>query len=310
VPVRGRVVLVSLASLLCSATVAAAIGGCTSATVPQTPQAVPGSATPATSAPPAPPAPPGTPPRPPAELADVPERYRAYALDQARQLQDATRAFTAAIRQGDLAAAQARYAPTRASYERLEPVAELFEDLDTSIDSRVEAHSGPDDPEWTGFHRLELALFEQRRTDGLAPLADRLDADIANLGDWVRVVPLPTIDVVKGARELLEEVARTKITGEEDRYSHTDLSDFQANVDGSQEVWSLVAPAVMARDADLAARLAAGFTTIDAALAPYRHADGTFATYDALAPTDRQRLAAEVAAQSESLALLPGVLGL
>ena len=39
-----------------------------------------------------------------------------------------------------------------------------------------------------------------------------------------------------GASELIEEVSQGKITGEEDRYSKTDLWDFHANLEGSQAV--------------------------------------------------------------------------
>lgn len=37
--------------------------------------------------------------------------------------------------------------------------------------------------------------------------------------------------MANGAKELLDEVSRNKVTGEEDRYSRTDLADFKANVD-------------------------------------------------------------------------------
>ena len=48
--------------------------------------------------------------------------------------------------------------------------------------------------------------------------------------------------MVGGAAGLIEEVAASKISGEEDRYSHTDLWDFQANVEGSQKIVDLLRP--------------------------------------------------------------------
>jgi iron uptake system component EfeO len=240
----------------------------------------------------------------------VVDQYRAFALDQVQMLQAATTTFTDAVRRGDLAAAQAAYAPARASYERMEPVAELFEDLDSAIDSRVDAHAGPDDPEWTGFHRIELGLFQQHSTAGPADVADKLDADVTNLIGWVRAVRIDPVDVVKGAQTLLEEVARNKVTGEEDRYSHTDLSDFGANVEGGQVIWRLVEPAAKAVDPTESDEIDARFASVLGVLAPYRNADGTWRRYDTLAEADWQQLAADVAALSESMARLPGTLGL
>ena len=43
-----------------------------------------------------------------------------------------------------------------------------------------------------------------------------------------------------GAAELIEEVSEGKITGEEDRYSHTDLWDFAANIEGSKQLIMLL----------------------------------------------------------------------
>lgn len=48
--------------------------------------------------------------------------------------------------------------------------------------------------------------------------------------------------MVGGAAGLIEEVAASKISGEEDRYSHTDLWDFRANVEGSQKIVDLLRP--------------------------------------------------------------------
>lgn len=52
------------------------------------------------------------------------------------QLVAGTKAFTDAIKAGDVEKAKSLYAPTRQHYERIEPIAELFSDLDGSIDAR------------------------------------------------------------------------------------------------------------------------------------------------------------------------------
>ncbi len=87
--------------------------------------------------------------------------------------------------------------------------------------------------------------------------------------------------MVGGAAELIEEVASKKIAGEEDRYSRTDLVDFQANVDGAQKIVALLDPLVQKRDPALVTRVKGNFAKVDAVLGKYRTAHG-FESYDKL----------------------------
>ncbi len=48
--------------------------------------------------------------------------------------------------------------------------------------------------------------------------------------------------MLQGSVDLLNEVATSKITGEEEIYSHTDLYDFKANVEGAQKIYDLFKP--------------------------------------------------------------------
>ena len=144
----------------------------------------------------------------------------------------------------DLQAAQDAYAPSREPWERIEPIAGLVEQIDRKIDARVDDFAGVDDPEFTGWHRLEYLLFEKNTTEGGAPFADQLDKDVADLKAQFPSVEVKPIDVSNGAAELIEEVSEGKITGEEDRYSKTDLWDFDANLQGSQDAVGKLKPAL------------------------------------------------------------------
>lgn len=134
-----------------------------------------------------------------------------------------TKAFTDAIKAGDIEKAKALYAPTRQHYERIEPIAELFSDLDGSIDAREDDYEQKAaDPKFTGFHRLEKALFGDNTTKGMDQYADQLYTDVVDLQKRISELAFPPSKVVGGAVGLIEEVAASKISGEEDRYSHTD----------------------------------------------------------------------------------------
>ena len=147
----------------------------------------------------------------------------------------------------------------------------MFNDLDGSMDSREDDfEKKADDPKFTGFHRIEKGLFADKSTEGLAPFADKLMADTLDLQKRIAGLTIAPKNMVGGAAELIEEVASKKISGEEDRYSRTDLWDFQANIDGAQKIVALLDPLIVKQDPELSARLHENFAKVDALLAKYR----------------------------------------
>ena len=164
------------------------------------------------------------------------------------------------MRANNLKAAQDAFAPSRVPWERIEPIAGLVEEIDGKVDARVDDFAGVDDPEFTGWHRLEYLLFEKNTTEGGAPFADQLDKDIATLKEQFATVEVKPIDVANGAAELIEEVSEGKITGEEDRYSKTDLWDFDANLQGSQAAIDKLKPALEKADPALLGKINDGIS--------------------------------------------------
>jgi len=236
--------------------------------------------------------------------------YKAYVTREIAELVTGTKAFTDAVKAGDVAKAKALYAPTRRHYERIEPIAELFSDLDGRIDAREDDYEKKaEDPKFTGFHRLEKALFGDNSTKGMDTYADQLYTDTLDLQKRVDELAFPPSKVVGGAAGLIEEVASSKISGEEDRYSRTDLWDFQANVDGAQKIVNLLRPMLEKVDPALLAKVDANFSKVDATLAKYRTKDG-YETYDKLTTADRNAMKGPVTTLAEDLSKLRGTLGL
>lgn len=247
----------------------------------------------------------------PLELVTPIADYKLYVSRGVDTLVHDTRAFTDAVKAGDLAKAQALYASTRVSYEMIEPIAELFSDLDSAIDSRADDHEKKEeDPEFTGFHRIEYGLFAKKSTEGLTPFADKLMSDVTDLQTRIKGLTIPPDKMIGGAAALIEEVAATKISGEEDRYSHTDLWDFQANIDGAKKIVDLLRPLTERTDKAYAAKVDANFAAVEKTLAKYRVQGGGFETYDKLTEADRKALAAAITSLAEDLAKLQGLLGL
>ncbi|MEX9253009.1 iron uptake system protein EfeO [Pseudenterobacter timonensis] len=243
-------------------------------------------------------------------LGDAITAYKAYVMKETAELVSGTQAFTDAVKAGDIAKAKSLYAPTRQHYERIEPIAELFADLDGSIDTREDDYEQKAaDPKFTGFHRLEKALFGDNSVQGMEKYATQLNGDVQELQKRISELAFPPSKVVGGAAGLIEEVAASKISGEEDRYSHTDLWDFQANVDGAQKIVDLLRPQLQKESDELLAKVDGNFKKVNTILAKYRTQEG-FETYDKLTAADRNALKGPITSLAEDLSLLRGVLGL
>jgi len=229
--------------------------------------------------------------------------YTRYVTSQVTALQEQTQAFVTAVKAGDVAQAQALYPVARTYYERIEPVAESFGDLDPKIDAR-ENDVEPGDT-WTGFHVLERDLWAGDLSQS-GPVADQLTTDVDDLATRVQTLELQPLDLANGALGLLDEIASSKITGEEDRYSHTDLWDFQANLDGSQAAITSLRPVVAAADPELAASLDSAFAATQAELAQFASGDG-FVLYTTLTPAQVQGLSDSLNALAAQVSQVPAV---
>lgn len=236
------------------------------------------------------------------------DSYKRYVLSQTDALIPSTEAFVAAVKAKDVAKAKDLYPTTRTYYERIEPVAESFpNDLDPRIDLR-EADLEPGQ-KWTGFHALEKQLWVTGLQPDADALADQLLADVKELEAGVKA-PDWTIDstqIAGGAQGLLDEIASSKISGEEDIFSHTDLWDFKANVDGSQTAVASVRPILDERNAELGKRVDQRFADVEKLLEKYREGDG-FVSYDKVTEPQRQELSRAIDALSKEVSQVQGVI--
>lgn len=238
---------------------------------------------------------------------DATDRYRGYVISQVDALSESAAKFVEAVKAKDIASAKAQYPTSRVYYERIEPVAEAFpNDLDPRIDLR-EADLQPGE-KWTGYHRLEKDLWVTGLQPDTDAIADQLLKDIKELSDGVRAkdFDINTTKIAGGAQTLLDEVARTKISGEEETFSHTDLWDFQANLDGSQNAIATVRPILDERKPELGQAIDKRFKEVDALLGKYRKGDG-FVLYDTVTQDQRIELAHAIDALSKEVSEVQGV---
>jgi iron uptake system component EfeO len=234
------------------------------------------------------------------------EQYDAYVEENAAALTDATKTFVAAVKAGDLERAKQLYPVTRSFYERIEPVASSFGTLDPEIDAR---EGDVPDAQFAGFHYIERGLWIDGTTDGLDEVADELLKDVEKLQTVADDGSFGATEIAKGSVDLLGEVSSSKITGEEERYSHTDLWDFEANVEGAEAGFQALGPVIKEKDPELATEISDDFASTYKLLDGYRKGTDGFVLYDTLSKRDTQQLAQQIDALGEAMSQVPAVTG-
>ncbi|MBC1976233.1 EfeM/EfeO family lipoprotein [Listeria booriae] len=227
------------------------------------------------------------------------DNYSKYVVEQTAAFVGDTKIFADAVKAGDTAKAKEYYSKARVYYERIEPIAESFGDLDPKLDARI--NDVDDQTEWTGFHRIEKALWQDNSLAGMDKYADQLVTDSLALQAEVGKLKLEPKPMVAGAMELLNEAATTKITGEEEAYSHTDLVDLAANVEGSKVVYQAIIPALNANDKDLTQQIDDAFVKMEDTLEKY-NTDGNYVSYDKLMPEQIREISNQLSHLSELMA--------
>jgi iron uptake system component EfeO len=239
-----------------------------------------------------------------AALKDATDNYSRYVRSQTGALLIKTQEFVDAVKAKDVAKAKALYPIARTYWERIEPVAEIFGDLDPKIDGREEVVE--EGMAFTGFHRIEKDLWVTGDLSKTGPIADQLMVDVKEIVAKANAEKLSPLNLANGAKELLDEVASGKITGEEDRYSHTDLWDFDANVEGSKAAVAALRPALDQRAPDLVKTLDAEFANVEAALAKHQVGDG-WKLHNQLSTADLKALTDAINALAEPISKVAAV---
>lgn len=223
--------------------------------------------------------------------------YRTYALGEIEAFVKATEAFTEAVKNGELDKAKELYGPARMHYERAEPIAEVFGDLDPKIDAR---EGDVPDAEWGGYHRIEKGLWMENTTEGYEQFAVQLMKDVNLLRAKVDTVEVTPELLITGAVDLLNEVSTSKVTGEEDRYSHTDLYDFAANVEGAEKIYQLLNPALKEKDEEVSKEIQVRFDDVYSLLNLHKKGDG-YKLYTELTEAQVKELSQAIDALAEPL---------
>jgi iron uptake system component EfeO len=238
------------------------------------------------------------------QLAAAVSSYSGYITQNAAALVTSTQQMCAAISAKNMSQAELLYPRARVYYERIEPVAEIWGNLDTDIDGRWE-NPVTVQSQFTGFHRIEQMMWADNTLAGAAQMCAGLVKNEQQLLTLVRSASYNPLEMASGATDLINEAATAKISGEEERYSNTDLPVFKANVDGAMEVVSLLKPYLQEKDPRLLAMIDSRAAAVDAQLVHYQASPGYddtgYVEYSTVLTSQRRQLSGVVNAFAEAL---------
>ena len=230
------------------------------------------------------------------------KEYRKYTNEQLDQFLKGTEEFVSAIKANDIEKAKTLYPKVRMYYERSEPVAEAFGDLDPKIDARLaDMKEEKKEDKWTGYHKIEKSLYQENKIDEMTKKdADQLLKDAKELDAKIDTLDITPKLMLQGSVDLLNEVSTSKITGEEEIYSHTDLYDFKANIEGAQKIYELFKSELEKKDKKLSSTIMDNFNKVNQLLNKYKNNNG-YKDYSAITKEDRKALSDAVNSLGEPL---------
>jgi iron uptake system component EfeO len=238
------------------------------------------------------------------QLTSAVQGYSAYVKQNTADLVTATQAFCKTISSGNLNRAKQLYTPARMPYEKIEPVAEVWGSLDTSIDGRWE-NPVTVTSQFTGFHRIEQMLWQDKSLNGAAAMCSGLVKNEQQLLTLVSAAQYNPLEMASGATDLINEAGTSKISGEEERYSNTDLPVFEANVQASMQVIELLSPYLQTKAASTVSLIKQRHDAVESLLVKYRATPGYentgYVDYSTVTKADRKQLSAAVNALAEAM---------
>jgi len=238
------------------------------------------------------------------QLTSAVQGYGTYVKQNTADLVTHTQSFCKAISSGNMNQAKQLYTPARMYYEKIEPVAEVWGSLDISIDGRWE-NPVTVKSQFTGFHRIEQMLWQDKSLNGAAAMCSQLVENEQQLNSLVGEAQYNPLEMASGATDLINEAGTNKISGEEERYSNTDLPVFEANVQASMQVIDLVTPYLQAKAASTVALIKQRHDAVESLLTKYKATPGYentgYVDYSTVTKTDRKQLSAAVNALAEAM---------
>jgi iron uptake system component EfeO len=180
------------------------------------------------------------------------KEYHAYVTTGLVTLVKQTKALNAAIQAGQLAQAKQAWLPAHLTYEGLGAAYGTFGDFDGEIDTRADGLAGGvNDPQFTGFYRIEYGLWHGQSAAQLKGPAAALLHSVLALQAAFPAMEIDFLDIGLRTHEILENALQFQLSGHDDYGSGTTLATTAANITGTEELLTILHPLLAPRYAGL-----------------------------------------------------------
>jgi iron uptake system component EfeO len=235
------------------------------------------------------------------DLLEPLREYQDYVQSGLNVLIAETQTLQRAVQSGDLVATRKAWLTAHMQYERLGAAYGAFGDYDTEINGLPNGlPNGVQDPNFTGFLRIEYGLWHGQSLSSLQPIVTTLLQNEQALRAAFPTQQIDPLNLTLEAHEILEETLQHVLTGESDQGSGTELATTSANLDGTVEVLTVLRPVLATRYP--LSRVDSSMARFRALLNAQQHPDGTWTSLTALPTTQREQLDASLDQLLERLA--------
>jgi iron uptake system EfeUOB component EfeO/EfeM len=233
--------------------------------------------------------------------------YRRYVRRRLARLVDQVAVLRAAVARGDLRAARAAWIRAQATYESIGAAYGAFGELDAAVNGRPSGlPGGVRSVDFTGLHRVELALWQRRSTRDAARPAALLARAVARMLDRVARLQIDPLEYSLRAHEILEDGIHLQLSGQASPWSGTALVALRAEVRGTTVVLDTLKPLIARRDeSDALPQARRALRRLSNAIERLERANGSLPRWDRLAQRDRERVDGLAAGAAEQLAYVP-----
>jgi high-affinity iron transporter len=245
------------------------------------------------------------------QMAPLVTSYRAKVTAGLATLAVDTDHLQAVADAGQRAQTEQAWLVAHLDYARLGAAYDTFGAFNDEIDGRPNGlPEGVADPSWTGFLRLEYALWHNQPATTVASVADQLDTYVHQL---VAAFPEQTTmpnDLSLRTHEILENTLQFELTGETDQGSHTGLATAAANVQGTEMTLGTIAPLLQQHDPAVLAASTTALHQLGALIATYQQPDGSWTPVQSLTQSEREHLDGAIGQYLETVSPVPDLLEL
>lgn len=178
------------------------------------------------------------------EVAIEADKFKEFVSSQMDDFVTDTQLLASLVKEGKLEEAQKLYPLVTMYYERMQPIASNFEELDVAVNGVITKGK---ENEVTGFQRLAYGLFTEKQTSGYEEIASNLASDVKALQEALATLDVTKNNVLVSASLMFDTMLKDRLTTSS--IANNEVYAVKAQTEAAQEIVKIFMPRVEANSA-------------------------------------------------------------